>query len=72
MAALFVPNGVRQDCWTPAEVGWNFELTSLQPLQKVKDKLTVLTNLWNQASNVGDGHYVKTSGFLTCTRSINL
>lgn len=68
MAALFVPNGVRQDCWTPAEVGRNFELTaSLQPLQKVKDKLTVLTNLWNQASNVGDGHYVKTSGFLTCT-----
>ena len=34
---LFVPNGVRQDCWTPAEVGRNFELTpSLQPCKKSK------------------------------------
>ena len=68
IAALFVPNGVRQDCWTPAAEVSEFELTStLEPLQPVKDQLLVLTNLWNQASNVGDGHYVKTSGFLTCT-----
>ncbi|MDB4676682.1 DUF1552 domain-containing protein [bacterium] len=68
LAALFVPNGVRQDCWTPEKDGANFEMTpSLEPLSKVKDQLSVFTNLWNQGSNVGDGHYVKTSGFLTCT-----
>ncbi len=68
MAALFVPNGVRQDQWTPKETGRDYELSpTLQPLEKLKDQLLVLTNLWNQGSNIGDGHYVKTSGFLTCT-----
>jgi hypothetical protein len=68
MAALFVPNGVRPDCWTPRNEGKAFELSeTLSPLQSVKDDLLVFSNLWNQASNVGDGHYVKTSGFLTCT-----
>lgn len=68
MAALFLPNGVRQDKWTPEGVGRDFQLSStLEPLADVRDQLLVLTNLWNQASNVGDGHYVKTSGFLTCT-----
>lgn len=68
MAALFVPNGVRQDMWTPEGVGTEFELSpTLTPLENLKDQLLVLTNLWNQASDFGDGHYVKTSGFLTCT-----
>lgn len=68
MAALFVPNGVRQDMWTPKGTGADYELSpTLQPLAELKDQLLVLSNLWNQASNVGDGHYVKTSGFLTCT-----
>ena len=68
MAALFVPNGVRQDAWTPDGVGQDFTLSpTLKPLHAHKEQLLVLTNLWNQASNVGDGHYVKTSGFLTCT-----
>ena len=68
MAALFVPNGVRKDQWTPQGVGRDFELSpTLQPLEPLKQQLLVLTNLWNQASDFGDGHYVKTSGFLTCT-----
>lgn len=68
LAALFVPNGVRKDMWTPKGVGRDFEMSeTLQPLEGFHDQLLVLTNLWNQASNVGDGHYVKTSGFLTCT-----
>ncbi len=54
--------------WTPEGQGSDFELSpTLQPLADVKDQLLVLTNLWNQASNFGDGHYVKCSGFLTCT-----
>ncbi len=67
MAFLFMPNGVRADQWTPEGEGTDFKLSkTLAPLEALKDKLLIPTNLWNQASNVGDGHYVKTSGFLTC------
>lgn len=67
-AALFMPNGVHPFEWTPSGQGRDFELsTSLRPLQSHRDQILVLTNLWNQASDFGDGHYVKTSGFLTCT-----
>ena len=68
MAMLFVPNGVREDHWTPEGIGRDYRLSpTLQPLKPFQDQLLVFSNLWNQASNVGDGHYVKTSGFLTCT-----
>lgn len=68
MAALFVPNGVHQEMWTPAGEGRDYTLSAtLEPLEAWKDQLMVFTNLWNQASDFGDGHYVKTSGFLTCT-----
>ncbi|MDG2381364.1 MAG: DUF1552 domain-containing protein [Pirellulaceae bacterium] len=68
MAALFMPNGVRADQWTPEGQGTEFQLSpTLEPLADLKKELLVLTNLWNQASDFGDGHYVKTSGFLTCT-----
>ncbi|MBY0504848.1 MAG: DUF1552 domain-containing protein [Bryobacteraceae bacterium] len=67
-AALYMPNGVREDTWTPPETGRNFTITpTLEPLAGLKDQLMVLTNLWNQASVGGDGHYVKMSGFLTST-----
>ncbi len=62
-----MPNGVHEDHWTPKGEGTSFQLSkTLSPLKSLKDQVIVPTNLWNQASNVGDGHYVKTSGFLTC------
>ncbi len=68
MAILYMPNGVRADAWTPAGAGKDFELsTILAPLAEHKEDLLVLTQLWNAASNTGDGHYVKTGGFLTGT-----
>ncbi|MEO6738902.1 MAG: DUF1552 domain-containing protein [Chthoniobacteraceae bacterium] len=68
MAHLYMPNGVHPDMWTPCGTGRNFELSpTLSPLAGVKDDILVLSELWNSASNVGDGHYVKTSGFLTST-----
>jgi hypothetical protein len=68
MAALFMANGVRQDMWTPAATGRDFELSpTLMPLADLKGQLTVLTNLWNEGSEGSEGHYVKTSGLLTCT-----
>ena len=68
LAALFMPNGVRADAWTPTGEGRDFQLSPiLEPLEDLKNDILVPTNLWNQASDFGDGHYVKTSGFLTCT-----
>ena len=54
--------------WTPEGEGRDFKLSpTLEPLSDLKDDLIVPTNLWNQASKGSEGHYVKVSGFLTCT-----
>ena len=68
LAVLYMPNGVNPHAWTPKGVGREFELSPiLEPLASHKNDLLVLTELWNAASNTGDGHYVKTGGFLTST-----
>src|SRR5690606_17938772 len=68
LGVLFMPNGVREDQWTPEQTGRDYELSdTLQPLAAFRDKLLVLTNLWNRNSQPGDGHYVKTAGILTGT-----
>lgn len=68
MAILYMPNGVHQDTWTPTGTGRDFTLApSMAPLADFRNDLVILSNLWNQASVGGDGHYVKMSGFLTCT-----
>jgi hypothetical protein len=68
MAALYMPNGVNSDRWTPAGEGPEFNLSpTLEPLAHLKNEILVLTNLWNKNSEASEGHYVKTSGFLTCT-----
>ncbi len=68
MAALYMPNGVNGDHWTPAGEGRDFELSAtLEPLANLKHDVLVLTNLWNRGSEASEGHYVKTSGFLTST-----
>lgn len=68
MAALYMPNGTREDIWTPEKTGRDFALTPmLQPLEGLQNDILVLTNLWNANSKGGDGHYVKSSGWLTGT-----
>ena len=68
MAVLYMANGVNVDQWAPKGAGKSFQLSpTLQPLEKHKDDLLVLTDLWNAGSVGGDGHYVKTAGFLTGT-----
>jgi hypothetical protein len=68
MAVLYMPNGVHPEMWTPEGEGTEFKLSpTLEPLADLKSEIVVPTNLWNQASRGGEGHYVKVSGFLTCT-----
>src|SRR5262245_55659957 len=68
MAMLYMPNGVNGDKWTPQGQGRDFTLSpTLEPLAELKNDILVLTNLWNRGSEASEGHYVKTSGFLTST-----
>ena len=68
MAVLYMPNGVREDMWTPEGMGRNFTLApTMAPLNDLKNELTICTHLWNAAAKGGDGHYVKASGYLTST-----
>lgn len=68
MAFLYVPNGVNMDAWVPQGTGREFKLSkTLEPLKGLKDDILVLSNLWNEASKAGDGHYVKEAAILTCT-----
>ncbi len=66
MAVLYMANGVNPNHWTPKGAGADFELAeAMQPLEPLKKDILVLTQLWNAGSDTGDGHYVKTGGFLT-------
>lgn len=68
MACLFMPNGVNPHAWTPKGTGRDFDLTPiLEPLAPVRDRVLVLTNLMNRATDTGDGHYVKDAAWLTGT-----
>lgn len=68
IALVYMPNGVRQDRWTPEGSGSRFKLSPiLSPLEKHREDLLILTGLQNKASFSGDGHYVKTGGWLTGT-----
>jgi hypothetical protein len=68
MAALYFPNGVRPDAWTPAATGpLNTLSPILAPLESLKSEILVFSNLMNKQSIEGDGHYVKVAPFLTGT-----
>ena len=69
MAALYMPNGAYPLSWTPECAGRDFELPpSLEPLADLRKEVAVLSNMWNEQSKDGDGHYVKEAAILTCTR----
>ena len=69
MAALYMPNGAYPETWTPKEAGRDFGLTpSLEPISGLRERVTVLSNLWNEQAKDGDGHYVKEASILTCSR----
>jgi len=68
LAVLYMPNGVCPGAWAPKGAGQSFELSPiLEPLAPHREDLLVLRELWNKAADTGDGHYVKTGGFLTGT-----
>src|SRR6185295_19907483 len=60
--------GVNINEWNVKGVGKDFELSpSLKPLADFKNDILVFNELMNIKTDTGDGHYVKTGGFLTGT-----
>jgi len=46
LSCIYVPHGATMDKWTPAAPGKGFAFTeSLQPLEKFRDRITVVSNL---------------------------
>ena len=55
LGCIYVPHGATMDKWTPAQEGKGFSFTEiLQPLEKYRDRLVVVSNLAHpQAAGVG-------------------
>jgi hypothetical protein len=69
MAYIFMPNGVRQDRWTPEGEGAEFKLSPiLQPIDRHRGDINILTHLGHENCEGGDGHYAKTANWLTGTK----
>src|SRR6185437_2275925 len=46
LSCIYVPHGATMDKWTPAAQGKGFAFTeTLQPLEKYRDRITVVSNL---------------------------
>lgn len=66
MACLYFPNGVWEDAWIPKEAGADFDMPyCLEPIEHLRDKLSIFSGLDKAASRRGDGHYAKTANYLT-------
>ena len=65
--AVYVPNGIIMNQWTPATVGTGFELPpTLQPLQPFQQALTVISNTYRGGEA---DHAVACAAWLSATRT---
>jgi len=63
---VYTPNGIIREQWRPASRGTNFEMTNiLKNWEPFRDKVLVLSNMNNGASETVDGHVGGSSMFLT-------
>src|SRR6516162_941878 len=68
---IYIPHGATMDKWTPAQEGAGFELSeSLKPLEKLRDRVCVVTNLAHPAaggvgSDAGADHARSAAVFLS-------
>ena len=64
LGIVYVPNGIVMEQWTPAAEGAGFELTpTLRPLERFRDRLTVVTGLSNKGPDYA--HETGATSFLT-------
>ena len=71
LSCIYVPHGATMDKWTPAKQGGSFEFTEiLTPLEKFRDRVTVVSNLAHAAaggagSDAGADHARSAAVFLS-------
>lgn len=71
LGVLYMPNGVYLPAWTPSSAGRDFQLPFiLEPLGDLKEDVLLVTRLRNTAGLAGDGHYAKTTSWLTGTTAV--
>ena len=64
LGIVYVPNGIVMEQWTPAAEGAGFEFTpTLRPLERFRDRLTVVTGLSNKGPDYA--HETGATSFLT-------
>ena len=55
LACIYVPHGATMYKWTPTAEGKDFAMTEiLSPLEKYRDKLTVVSNLYHASATGAD------------------
>jgi hypothetical protein len=68
---IYIPHGATMDKWTPGAAGAGFEFTeTLKPLEKLRDRLTIVTNLFHslaggKGSDAGADHARSAAVFLS-------
>ena len=68
---IYVPHGATMDKWTPPSEGRGFEFTeTLKPLEKLRDRLTIVSNLYHplaggKGSDAGADHARSAAVFLS-------
>lgn len=66
LAILYMPNGVFLPAWYPKGRGKGYQPSYiLEPLGELTGDVNVFSNFRNSAGLLGDGHYAKTSSWLT-------
>ena len=69
LAFYYTPNGVAQKAWHPAETGLNFALSpTLKPLEKIRQKISLHTNLDRIKVPGTDGHAQAGTCYLSTAR----
>ena len=64
--AVYIPNGVIMDQWTPRAEGRQFEFTPiLKPLEPFRDRLVVVDNLSRPGGDSATDHAVSSAGWLS-------
>ena len=64
LGIVYVPNGIVMEQWTPAAEGAGFEFTpTLRPIERFRDRLTVVTGLSNKGPDYA--HETGATSFLT-------
>lgn len=71
MAILYMPNGCLMSAWTPDSKGEDYAPSYiLEPLAPLREDVLVLSNLGNTAGRGGDGHYARTTSWLTGAKAV--